>query len=326
MKILFVLLLAFFWTSLSFPLLVAGSSKFSLEFFIYDRLQNPSLWPEALSLILFQTGFVFIFCFYAFFKKEEDLFDSSRAQVRLLSKPFFLTLPLLSVFLSLGGLFLISSVSFLSDLLSVKEILLKASLNTFIMSFLTGVFTLFFCLVMALSFSNTKARKFVVSFVPPGSSFLGFAFLLLPFYSETASILKWSLGLALLMFPWLWRLKGERTLESLEGEVMTAYLMGASPFLTFKEVIWRGSRKSFFFCAGLASFWACGDLAYSLIVSSGHFHLSLVIYDFFSSYKLDLAFLVSWILILVSFFMMMFWLCLSLFLEKGLTSLKRKGI
>lgn len=315
-KTLLALVFASSFTSLSLPLLAGGNPFFSLEFFIYEKLKQPDMWPQALSLIIFQSVFVFIICLKAFSGKSPSDLRFSLKKIYLLPKTGFLLIPFSAVFFSLGGLFFISDLKAFSKLPSLVPILFTASRNSLILSLCVGVLTLLCLVLVSLSFQNVKARKFIVSFMPPGVSFMGFAFLLWPAYGETAILLKWVFGLSLLLFPLIYRFQGEKTLNQLSEQVETARLLGADWALIFRKILWPQSRGAFFLCAGLASFWACGDFAYSLIVSSGHWNLSLLIYDVFSSYRLDEAVLLSWLLLGLSFFVLLFWLGVAFVFDK----------
>lgn len=318
LKILFALVFSACWTGLSLPLLISGSSAFSLEFFIYEHLKDPLLWPKALSLILFQSVFVFLICLWAFSGSASSGFKRSCKKVYLLAISPLALIPFTAVFLSVGGLFFISDMQSVFKLLPLGSFIFSAGLNSFILSLGAGALTLLFLTGMALSFQNRRIRKFMASFMPPGVSFMGFALLVLPFYSQTAVLLKWALGLSLLLFPWIYRWRGERALERLSSQVEQARFMGAGWGLIFYKIIWPNSRSVFFLCAGLVSFWACGDFAYSLIVSSGHWNLSLLVYDFFSSYRLDEAVLLSWIWMILSFLVLIFWLGLGFIFDRKL--------
>ena len=317
-KTLFVLVFAGCFTSLSLPLLTAGSAFFSLEFFIYENLKDPNLWPQAFSLILFQSVFIFLICWKAFSKSSPSDFQFSYKKLYLLPNPMFLFIPFGAVFFSLAGLFFISDGGVFLKLLSLRSLILSASLNSLILSLGVGLWTLLSLILMSLSFQNLKARKFVVSFMPPGVSFIGFTFLLFPFYGEFTVLIKWVVGLSLLLFPLIYRFRGERALDQLSRQVETARFLGASWGLVFRKILWPQNRNVFFLCAGLASFWACGDFAYSLIVSGGHWNLSLLLYDFFSSYRLNEAILLSWLLLFLSFFVFLFWLGVSFVFDKKL--------
>ena len=315
-KILFILVFTSAFTSLSLPLLVGGSSSFSLEFFIFENLKNPSLWPQALALILFQSFFILFICWRAFSQVAEYEKNLSYRRIYFLPKISFLIIPFSAVVLAVGGLFFISDKLVFKKLLSLSSLILSASLSSMLLSLGAGGLTLLLLVALCFSYQNVKARKWIASFTPPGVSFMGLAFLILPFYSQPAVLVKWILGLTLLLFPWLYRFRGERALERMSFQVETARFLGAGWGLIFKKILWPNNRSVFFLCAGLSSFWACGDFAYSLIVSSGHWSLSLIVYDLFSSYRLEEAVLLSWLLLAVSFFVFLFWMSFSFIFDK----------
>ena len=304
------------FTSLSLPLLAGGNPIFSLEFFIYEKLKDPELWPQAMSLIAFQSVLIFVLCLKAFSGKSSADLKFPFQSLYLLPNRIFLLIPFGAVFFSLGGLFFISDLRVLSKISALSPFLLPAGRNSLFLSLGVGALTLLFLTFLSLSFQNKKARKFIASFMPPGVSFMGFAFLLWPEYGEAAVLLKWILGLSFLLFPLIYRFQGERALEQLSGQVETARFLGADWTFIFRKIIWPQSRSVFFLCAGLSSFWACGDFAYSLIVASGHQNLSLLIYDVFSSYRLEEAVLLSWLLLGLSFFVFLFWLGLDFVCDK----------
>ena len=306
-KWLFVLVFSSIWTSLSLPLLLGGSSFFSMEFFIYEKLKDSDLWSQALSLILFQSGFIFLICWKVFSSRTALTKQISSKKIHLLERPVFLISPLLAVLISTIGLFFLSDLSALQKLLSIQDVIVQALFHSLLLSLGTGALVLLLLAGLCFSYQNKKARKFIASWQAPGASFVGFAFLMLPFYSQTAILLKWVLGLTLLLFPWIYRFRGESALEKMNLQVETARFLGAEESLIFKKILWPSNRSLFFLCAGIASFWACGNFSYSLIVSSGHWNLSLLVYDLFSSYHLDSALLLSWLLLIVSLLVFLFW-------------------
>ena len=316
MTTLFILVFTGSFTSLSLPLLMAGSPFFSLEFFIYENLKAPQMWPQALSLILFQSLFVFCICWWAFSKRFPSDLKLSRRKIHLLPNSFFVSIPFGAVFFSLGGLFFISDIEVFLKLRPLIPFILSAGLNSLVLSLGVGLLTLLFLIFMSLSFQNLKARKFIVSFLPPGVSFMGFALLVFPFYGPISVLMKWIAGLSLLLFPLIYRFRGERALEQLSSQVETARFLGAGWGLVFRKVLWPQSRNVFFLCAGVSSFWACGDFAYSLIVSGAYWNLPLLIYDIFSSYRLDEAVLLSWLLLGLSFFVFLFWMGVAFVFDK----------
>ena len=313
------------FSSLSFPLLIAGGSHISLEFFIYEKLQNPSLWPKALSLILIQMLFVFVVCLLALDFKNSLFYKQSRNSevLRLLPSRPFVFIPLLPVVLYVCGLSLSFRFEVIKKLFYLGKTLLSALWSSLVLGLGVGALTFFGLCMMALSFHNTQIRKFVFSYLNPGTTLTGFAFLIL---SPMANpYVNWILGLGILLFPLIYRFKGEGLFNGLNGQVETARLFGAGPLLIFRDILWPQCFKGFFLCAGIAAFWACGEFAYTLMLSKGKRNLALLVYDLFSSYRLDTALLTSGILLVVSVLVLLFWSQGVVFLVERLFLRKRRA-
>lgn len=317
LQTIFILLFVSAFTSLSLPLLTAGGQSISLEFFIYQKLKDPTLWPLACTLILIQTILVFLIYFKGFSYSFLSSLHFQWGKIYLLPQKGYLSIPLLPVLFSLGGLCFVSQFKDnVLELFRLSPVLKQAFLSSLFLGLAVGFVVLIFLAMMAYSVQSLLLRRFIVSYFHTGITLIGFVFLVIPFYSQEMVFLKWVIGLSLLFFPLVYRLRGEVTLNKLKDQVEVGQLLGASSGFIFKNIIWPQSRGIFFFCSGIAGFLACGDFAYSLIVSQGHWNLSLMVYDLFSSYRLDLAILGSWLLLLLSFFVLLFWLGVGIAFNK----------
>lgn len=314
-KTLSLLVFVSAWTSLSLPLLTAGGANISLEFYIYKQLKDPSLWPQAGALILFQTLLIFFLCLKGFGGRVPASMNWQK-KVYLLPFPALVSVPIFPVILSLAGLFFIPEKEVFARFFQLIPLLVSSGISSLLQGFGVGLLTLGGLVLMALSFSNFLGRKFVTSYLNPGTSLTGFAFLLIPFTSSQWIGLKWVVGLTLLSFPFIYRFRGELMLEKLTEQVETARLCGAGWGLVFRDILWPQCRGAFFLCSGLAGFWAVGDFAYSLIVSHGRWNLALVVYDLFSSYRLELAIMGSWVLLIICFVVLLFWIGIGYVLDK----------
>ena len=64
-------------------------------------------------------------------------------------------------------------------------------------------------------------------------------------------------------------------------------------------MIWPQTREPFCFLGGVASFWACGDFAYTVMTAQGESHLALLSHDLLGRYHVEQGLAVIWILLLV---------------------------
>lgn len=305
------------FTSLSVPLLIAGGPHISLEFFIYEKLKNPALWPEVLSLILIQMLFVFAVCIWGFaFKRGVFQKNVGERKIYLIPDKWFILVPFFPPVLYLMGLLFSFSYEEMKKLFQLGFFLLSAIWSSFILGIGVGTVTVLALCLMALSFQSVVFRKFTLSYLNPGTTLTGFAFLIMAL--PLGIWFDWILGLSLLLFPLIYRFYGESLLEKLEGQVETARLFGAGWGLIFRDIIWPVCYRGFFLCGGVAGFWASGEFAYTLMVSKGEWNLSLIVYDLFSSYRLDRALQAAWLLLLTSGLVLLAWSGVAVFVVRQL--------
>ena len=312
--LIFLLVFSFCFTSFSVPLLIGGVSGQTLEVFIAEKLKTPSAWPEAGALFLIETLFIFLFFILLYGKNNLSALSVDKKNSHLYHLPcsYLWSLPMLSSLLVFCGLWgFLSSSTVWGELFLIKSELLSVWGNTFLMGILTGLCVFVLLCLCAFCLRELFLRKFLTAYAGSSVAFMGFAFLLIGSDAWFVVLLKWSLGLSLLFLPALYRLMGERVVRRLGHQVQVADLMGASRIMVFYRIVLPQCAGVFLFLAGIAAFWACGDFAYSSITSGGWGNLALLIQDLFSSYRFDLASVLTWICILTG------GICFSLFAGVG---------
>ncbi len=308
--LIFLLVFAFCFTSFSVPLLVGGASGGTLEVLIAEKLKIPALWPEALGILSVEIIFLFLF-FYVFYClpqkthfnflnfKEYGSSLSTKKQAHPLPSYGFLGVALFPSVLLVLGLFagMLSPTAW-TELKSITFALPQAVGYTVLVGLGVGALSFALLCLVAFCVQHGFLRKFLLSYHASSTALVGFVFLLAGFDHQVGVFFKWILGLSFLLLPPLYRLMGETVLSPLMGEVRAANLMGASQGLIFTHVLWPRIFSPFLFLSGTAAFWACGDFAYSSIVSySGPGHLALLIQDVFATYRWETAGLLLWLLI-----------------------------
>ena len=179
-KTLALLIFVSAWTSLSLPLLTAGGANISLEFYIYKQLKDPSLWPQAGTLILFQTLLIFFLCLRGFAGRS-PFSKGFPGKIHVLPSPALVFIPLIPSFLSLAGLVFVPDGEALNRFFQLTPLLISAGKASLLLGFGVGLLTLAGLILMALLLLQTFfGRKFVTSYLNPGTSLTGFAFLLIP--------------------------------------------------------------------------------------------------------------------------------------------------
>ena len=306
--LLLILIGSFCFTSFSVPLLVGGVNGQTLEVLIAEKLKNPTHWSEALTLFGIQFLFLFIL-FTSLYRREKkpltNIKNKNILVLPFLSFLFFAIFP--TALLCIGLLDLGWFTQLWQNWSIIQSSVILSSFKTFLTGIGTGCLALLFLIWTAFCQRHFFLRQFLIAYAGSSTAFMGFVFLLTGGESFFWTWLKWSMGLSLLFLPALYRFMGEMVLRKLEKQIQVASLMGVSWINIFSHIVLPQCIKIFLFLSGIAAFWACGDFAYSDIVSSEHQHLAMLIQDLFSSYHFELATILIWLLLFIGF------LCFALF-------------
>ena len=316
--LLFILIGAFCFTSFSVPLLVGGVDGQTLEVLIAEKLKNPDHWSEALALFGIEFLFLFILFISLYRREKKPLINIKNKNILVLPTPpllFFAIFP--STLLCIGLLDLGWLVQLWQNWPIIRSPVILSTLQTFLTGMGTGILALLFLVWTAFCQRHFFLRQFLIAYAGSSTAFMAFVFLLTGGEGFFWTWCKWIIGLSLLFLPALYRFMGEPVIRRLERQIKVASLMGVSWINIFLHIVLPQCIKSFLFLAGIASFWACGDFAYSGIVSSEYQHLAMLIQDLFSSYHFELATILIWLLLSIGF------LCFSLFAGVALVFYKK---
>ena len=311
--LIFIIIFSFCFTSFSVPLLVGGASGQTLEVFIAESLKDPVLWPQAVTI--FGIEVVVLFLFFGFLYRQDQKWNLLPKhlfqEVHLLSFLPGLVVALFPSLLLLWGLLGGVSMAGVRELYSIWPVVFSASVQTVLVGLGTGIGVLFLLCWIGFCLRSFFLRKFLVAYVASTQAFMGFCFLLIGLDNSGWIWFKWSAGLALIFLPALYRLMGEPIISHIKRQVLVADLMGASFWQSFVKIILPQAQLAFFFLAGIAAFWAVGDFAYSGIVALDQQHLALLIQDIIASYRLELASILIWILLIIGIICFAFFVCLG---------------
>ena len=306
--LLFIIIAAFCFTSFSVPLLVGGMNGQTLEVLIAEKLKNPAHWSEALTLFGIEFLFLFILFTSLYQREKKPLINIKHKNILVLpASPCLLFAFFPSLLLFIGLLDLEWLTPLWKNWSVIQSPVILSSFKTFLTGMGTGLLTLLFLIWTAFCQRHFFLRQFLIAYAGSSTAFMGFVFLLTGGEDFFWTWFKWSMGLSLLFLPALYRFMGEVTIRRLEKQIQVANLMGVSWINIFSHIVLPQCIKIFLFLSGVAAFWACGDFAYSDIVSSEHQHLAMLIQDLFSFYHFELATILIWLLLFIGF------LCFSLF-------------
>ncbi len=322
--LIFFLIFCFCFTSFAVPLLVGGRSGLSLEVFIAEKLKDPELWSQALTLFSIELVFLFLF-FYVCYGSTNNLVT---LQKKHLKTPSFL----INKYLSILSVLCVLAPSFFvlvglmqgvwqkawQEIVPIQATVWEGVWQSLFVGLGTGFFVTFLLCLVAFCMQSGFLRRFLLAYTG-SSAFMGFCFLLIGSDNVFFVIVKWIVGLSLLMLPVLYRLMGETYLRNVDRQIHLARLMGAGIILRFISITGPQCISGFLFLSGMASFWAVGDFAYTGLVAGSVPNLALLIQDVFASYRWELASVLTVILAIIGTVCFMFFITLNTILQKFLT-------
>jgi thiamine transport system permease protein len=155
-------------------------------------------------------------------------------------------------------------------------------------------------LLLAIAYLNPTGalRRFLIGYAAPSAALTGFALLIVWRESGDATFAKIALGLALTTVPAFYRLRWDSVLQTLAGQRLVAVTMGASRQLVFRRVIFPQVIRPAAAIAGLTAMWAWGDFALSSVIAERTVTVGMQVQALIDSYRLDVATVLVWILIL----------------------------
>lgn len=169
--------------------------------------------------------------------------------------------------------------------------LVSQSMGTLLIGLMTGTFTFFILNLFLYICPSEKVRELLLTYAPPSLVLTGFVFLI---SSSVFIFLKISLGLTLLMFPIVYKMKWYSQIQKIKNQKIMAESLGARPFHIFKCILYPQCAKTSLFLSGVVAFWVAGDFAFSRIIAGQDVSVALLIQGLVSNYRLELASLLIW--------------------------------
>lgn len=297
---IFLFLFVQFFTSFSVPLLV-GHQSLMVETLIYEKLRTTGALSDAVFISFLESAF--IMALLLLYRAQKGLATlQSYEKIRLLHyKPALIVVVIPVVLYVLGSLS--GAVLGINQLLSNRDIFNETFpliLKSVVLSLSTGLALVVSLSLITFTYRNRFFDKFLLSFIPLSTVLIGLSFLLVDLnlgYFEQD--LKFIAAMLIIFLPVLYRYQLKARLYDLESQIEVASLMGSTRFLTFRKIVLPQVFPTILFLSGLGAFWAIGDFAISQIIYGKDITLALYIQNLLGSYKLELANVLVFILLII---------------------------
>ena len=293
--------------SFAVPLTMSGGHGTTLEVLIYEKIRINNSYSQALGLVGVQISVLVLLSL--FLGRTPPLKGRTEHNLSLLGFSWGIAIPGLAVALIVIPFFgaAIQGFNKWKELVPFQSVFVQAFLGTLLISLVAGVGTFLLLTVTALGLPHRTFRQVLNSYVGPGAVIAGFFFLVLTLrlrvlqgndiWAEVGTGILIGIGSTGVFF----RLRVCEAFDSLSGQYEVAQVCGANTWLIFRKIVFPQIKSVLWYCAGLSAFWASGDFIYSMIILGGDKTLGLIVQRLMNSYRLDLAALLSLILLTLGF-------------------------
>jgi thiamine transport system permease protein len=295
-----IFLFSIFFTSFTVPVLVGGLRNQTIEVLIFDLIRLDSNYLFATLLCLFEILIIFTF---SLLNKNQVYEHQSMMELKFLNLKFLSFIPIIVPIILFTTYILSLTISIKNLLLGAFsfQFILKPLLGSFFVGTCVGLILYVLFLVTAALYSEKFLHRFFLIYVAPSSAITGFSLLLIPPFSDWGVVYKITFGLVIMLFPILYKIRAQATLEKIAQQIKMAKLLGAGSFQVFGQIIVPQVSKPFAQLAGLGAFWAVGDFGVTAFLSTSESTLSIVVKNLLNSYQLDLGIFVSLVMIACGF-------------------------
>lgn len=305
---LFLFVFALCFCSFSVPLVAGGGRGTTLEVLIYEKMRLSTDWGAAVLLSIIQSLLVFIISWLSFQGRGQVSEKSYSFQWLRSWFGLLLLICLLSAFVLGYAQGIRDGFSQLSFFYELKYALVKQFFGTLIISFLAGTLTFLLLFFVVWCRPSDWLQKFLRAYFAPSTALTGFAFLVLGPNTGIWPWIKIPLAMTFLSLTSLYRMSWESSVQSLESQRQMGQVLGASPWLIFKNIevpqlIVRAS-----FLSGLVALWTAGDFAVSRILAPRDLSLSMMTETLLSSYRISQASILSLMVFIIGVALFLFYI------------------
>jgi thiamine transport system permease protein len=299
LSLIFLFVFALSFSSFAVPLMIGGSHATTIEVLIYQKMRMSLDWAEALGLALLQVLAIFSFSFVLQRSAKSSFFSTRATDVPLLKWWPGLFFALAPSAVLLAGLF----DGFLKGLQQLRALdmngaeLSQLVAGSILVGFIAGISVVVLLLALAYARPSGFFRRVLIGYAAPSSVLVGLGLLIFWRALGIATIFKIAFGIALIGLPAFYRYQWDALLSSLDGQIQVAKSLGAGDGLVFNRVVFPQVVRSAFSIGGILSLWAWGDFALSSVVAERSVTLAMLVRGMMSSYRLDAATVLIWVLI-----------------------------
>lgn len=292
--------------SFSVPLIVGGGRGTTLEVLIYEKVRLSNEWGQAISLSLFQTILLGLFGWIPT-NKSFNIRGRSQYNLKILSS--FLGVIFLFFYIWIwAGSYLVSLPEAFLSLKNIFdwEVFQQALINSTVIGTLTGILIFMILSGVVYFYPDRAIEKIILFFMTPSAVLYGFSCLFFGPNIGWISIFKLVFCCTFMSLISLYRAGLKQNLSELDKQLEITSTMTENLNLRFQWILGPQALKTVGFLSGLGAVWSLGDFALSKILFTQEHTLALEVETLMSTYRLNAAMGMSFILLILSLILFYF--------------------
>lgn len=300
-KLNFFFVFLFCLSSFSIPLVAGGGKGTNLEVLIFEKIFIDQNWTVACSLMIVQALMV-VAISATFLKNKSYLAGELKPHRFLKSKVgLFFVLCYLGFYLLGYGYSIVKSIGALEFLSEYLTEVLDATVNSLLLLlFVLGAGYLMLW-AWVLDFIKRLKHNFAIHLISVSTVLVGFSLYL--FFPQTKFYdwFKIPLAFLVLFFPSLYKMFAEKKLDQIKNQILVAKIYRISLFQIVNQIILKQIKAPLLMSISLLTIWSLSDFAILRSLGSQTTTLGLLSQSFLLSYRLDVAFVISFYILIVWF-------------------------
>ncbi len=315
----FIMIFIFCFSSFSVPLVAGGGRGTNLEVLIYEKIFISQNWSVAWTLNIFQSLFVFLLSFFilknrAFEQTEFIAGRYLRSKIGLAGVAVYLLVYLGGYVHGLGK----SGTAFNQLQPFIEDILIATWQSfSFLIVYLAACFTLLYLWIY--DYVKNGAHNISRHLISTSTILVSFSLYLLFPSTLAGDYFKITLAMSILFFPTLFKSFLEKPLDRIKMQILTAQIYGLSTGKIISLIVLRQIKRPLFLWLSFLVIWFLSDFAILKSLGIQRSTLGLMAESFLSSYRLELAYLLSFYILFLWFVTMA-----AIFLSSGVIDVINK--
>lgn len=299
LKFTFILIFLFCVSSLSIPLVAGGGKGTNLEVLIFEKIFIEQAWNTAWFLMIIQTLIVFGLSYLFLKNRSAEIrpFVPHRylkSKVGLIAVLAYIAIYFISYFCNVYQSW--PAFDFLSEYAHELYLSLLSSLQMLVLVLLVAYIIL---IAWVSDYIQQLKHNKAIHLISGSTVLIGFAFYITFPQTRQFDMVKIPLAFTILFYPTIFKVLLEKPLDQIKNQIIVAKVFGLSRLTIINSIIFKQLKRPLYLAVSMITIWTLSDFAILRSLGTQVPSLGLMTQNFLLSYRLNVAYLISFIILIV---------------------------